>query len=206
MDEDELARQQALWRERYGDMVPEKIVDTKIGPDGKRYYKVQWAATTMEPGKNFLEAELLIKKYWDPVEKRLKFPSEERQNNEEGQEAASSSSSNNDENNESENVIENKCDEKPTSSSSNSEILNTDDTANNSDENDNQLNDTKENEDSSESIENKIITETNETSECSKDSKLKRKRSIETHNENEIEQLNDEVLSKKTKEDSDVKH
>jgi len=73
MDNDEQARQQALWRERYGDMVPEKIVDTKIGADGKRYYKVQWAATTMEPGKNFLEAELLIKKYWDPAEKKIEI-------------------------------------------------------------------------------------------------------------------------------------
>jgi len=63
-----------LWQEHYGDMVPEKIIDTKVGPDGKRYYKVQWAASTMEPGKNFLQAELLIKKYWDPVEKKLKFP------------------------------------------------------------------------------------------------------------------------------------
>ncbi|XP_002166042.2 uncharacterized protein LOC100215549 isoform X1 [Hydra vulgaris] len=73
-DEQERRR---LWFELYGDMVPEKIVDTMIGEDGKRYYKVQWASTTIESSKNFLEAEHLIEKYWDPVEKRLKIPSKE---------------------------------------------------------------------------------------------------------------------------------
>ncbi|XP_065660531.1 uncharacterized protein LOC100215549 isoform X3 [Hydra vulgaris] len=73
-DEQERRR---LWFELYGDMVPEKIVDTMVGEDGKRYYKVQWASTTIESSKNFLEAEHLIEKYWDPVEKRLKIPSKE---------------------------------------------------------------------------------------------------------------------------------
>lgn len=69
------AQMSAAWREIYGDMVPERILDTKIGPDGRRYYRVQWAATTMERGHNFLEAELLIKKYWDPVQQKLVLPS-----------------------------------------------------------------------------------------------------------------------------------
>ena len=56
-------------------MVPEKILDTRVGPDGRRYYKVQWATTTMEKGNNLLEAELLIKKYWDPAQKKLVLPS-----------------------------------------------------------------------------------------------------------------------------------
>jgi len=80
-----------MWRERYGEMVPEKILDTKIGPDGRRYYKVQWAATTMERGNNFLEAELLIKKYWDPVQKKLVLPSMRTSETAGGDEGQSSS-------------------------------------------------------------------------------------------------------------------
>jgi len=83
-DQEEMRR----FREIYGNMIPEKIVDTKIGPDGRRYYKVQWRDTTMEPSKNFLEAELLIRKYWDPVQQRLVLPSE-RSRSSENREASS---------------------------------------------------------------------------------------------------------------------
>ncbi|XP_057315925.1 uncharacterized protein LOC130656990 isoform X2 [Hydractinia symbiolongicarpus] len=85
--------QMRVWREHYGNMIPEKIVDTKIGEDGRRYYKVQWAASTMEPSKNFLEAELLIKKYWDPVEKKLKLPNNDNPTNRDDDQGNSSSNS-----------------------------------------------------------------------------------------------------------------
>jgi len=90
--EDENNEQMRRWREIYGDMIPERIVDTKIGEDGKRYYKVQWAASSFEPAKNFLEAEMLIRKYWDPVEKKLKLPSNKKEKNS-FENAASTSSS-----------------------------------------------------------------------------------------------------------------
>jgi len=44
----------------------------------------------MERGNNFLEAELLIKKYWDPVQKKLVLPSM-RTNENESSDGASSS-------------------------------------------------------------------------------------------------------------------
>jgi len=93
-DEEEQRRR---WREIYGDMIPERIVDTRIGEDGKRYYKVQWAASMFEPAKNFLEAEHLIRKYWDPVEKKLKLPNArgDDKNQEEEQGASTSTTSQN---------------------------------------------------------------------------------------------------------------
>jgi len=68
------SEQMRVWREHYGDMIPERIVDTRVDENGKRYYKVQWASTTMEAGMNFLEAEHLVKKYWNPTTKKLDMP------------------------------------------------------------------------------------------------------------------------------------
>jgi len=68
------SEQMRVWREHYGDMIPERIVDTRVDENGKRYYKVQWASTTMEAGMNFLEAEHLVKKYWNPTTKKLDIP------------------------------------------------------------------------------------------------------------------------------------